>query len=145
AIALQLGANLIATDYAAESLTLTRLTCLLNGEAEPVTVRVNWRDTSDPLLDGSQTFPVILAADVLYERRDIEPLLALFDRLLAPGGVVLLAEPGREPARLFLDHADTQGWQREVYRIDGPWPDPKDEAVVVRIHRLSRVSVPSNP
>lgn len=140
AIAISLGADLIATDYSPKSLLLTRLTCLMHGTPDPEIARVNWRDASDPFLNGSQTFPVILAADVLYERRDITPLLALFDRLLDPQGTALLAEPGREPARLFLEQVDAEGWNRRVSQHEGPWPDPKDEAVVVRIHELTRGS-----
>lgn len=138
AVAVSLGAGLIATDYAPESLVLTRLTSYRYCGQEPETVQCNWRDPHHPLLDGSARFPVVLAADVLYERRDIVPLLDLLERLLAPGGVVLLAEPGRAPARAFLEQAAERGWTGSHWSFPGPWPDPKDEGVVVRIHELRR-------
>ena len=44
----------------------------------------------------------MLAADVLYERRNVEPLLSLLPWL---GPEVLLADPGRPALRAFLDGA----------------------------------------
>jgi predicted nicotinamide N-methyase len=145
AIAAGLGCRVIATDYAPEALTLTRLTTLRHAGREPETARVNWRDASTPLLDGTRRFPLILAADVLYERRDIAPLLDVLGRILAPDGVVLLAEPERTPAKLFLEQAGRRGWQESVSAWSGPWPDPKDAGVVVRIHELGRDSFPGTP
>ena len=138
AIAMSIGADLLATDYAAESLTLTRLTCIRHCDREPETARVNWRDPGEPSLSGSRLYPVVLAADVLYERRDVEPLLDLMDRLLEPDGVVLLAEPGRNPARVFLEQAADRGWAGPQFSEYGPWPNPKDEGVEVRVNQLSR-------
>ena len=85
-------------------------------------------------------FPVVLAADVLYERRDIEPLLALTERVVAPGGDLWLAEPNRVPALLVVETLKTRGWACETERCDGPWPDPEDnrKGIVVSIHRLRR-------
>jgi predicted nicotinamide N-methyase len=144
AIALGIGAEVIATDYAPEALSLTRLTSLRHAGHEPETVQVNWRDAEDPLLSGSRRFSVILAADVLYERRDIIPLLDLMDRMLEPDGLFLLAEPGRPPARAFLEQAVARGWRDRQSTCDGPWPDGGDEGVVVRIHELSSGSLPQN-
>jgi hypothetical protein len=47
----------------------------------------------------------VLASDVLYERRDVEPLLSLLPRLLATHGEAWIADPGRPPAEAFLDAA----------------------------------------
>jgi predicted nicotinamide N-methyase len=45
---------------------------------------------------------VVLAADVLYERRNVDELLALLPQL---GPSVLLADPGRPHAKTFLERA----------------------------------------
>jgi predicted nicotinamide N-methyase len=139
AIAMAHGAALVATDYAPESLTLTRLTCRLHTGREPAIRRVNWRATSAHMLqdDGSR-WPVVLAADVLYEQRDIDPLLDLFDRIVAPNGLVWLAEPGRRPAVVALEHARARGWIHDTSTWEAAWPDPKDTGVVVRVHQLRR-------
>jgi hypothetical protein len=83
---------------------------------------------------------VVLAADVLYERRDVDPLLALVERVVAPGGELWLAEPGRPPAARFLKSVGARGWIEESEQCAGPWPDPEDnrKGIVVTIHRLRR-------
>jgi len=139
AVALAAGANLLATDYAPESLLLTRVTCLRHCGREPRTMRLNWRQPGPELLAGHpEGYPAVLAADVLYERRDIEPLLELFERIVAPGGVLWLAEPGRPPASIFLESASRRGWTFSTTTCDGPWPDPNDAEVVTRVHRMRR-------
>ena len=143
AVALAHGARLVATDYAPESLLLTRLTCRLNTGREPEARRVNWRAPAAHLQqeDGSR-WPVVLAADVLYEQRDVVPLLALIERILAPRGLVWLAEPGRRPAAIALEAAESRGWTLETALWEAEWPDPKDAGVVVRVHRLRRPGLP---
>ena len=61
----------------------------------------------------------MLAADVLYERRDVEPLLALVERVVAPGGELWLAEPGRPPAARFLESIRARGWIEESEQCSG--------------------------
>lgn len=139
AAALEAGAELLAADYSATSLTFCRHNTLRNADREPRTLEINWRAPTDELLaraDELRGFPRILAADVLYETRDVAPLLALAARLLAPDGVLWLAEPGREAARRFLNAATELGWARESETHDGPW----SEGTIVRVgvHFLRR-------
>lgn len=137
AIAMEAGADLTATDYATESVTMTRLTCRMLTAREPLTRQINWRATDADLLqpDGSR-WPVILAADVLYEERDVEPVLDVFERVLAPGGLIWLAEPGRRPSRLAIERAAQRGWTISTTTCKADWPDPKDNDVVVNIHKI---------
>ena len=141
AVALHLGARLVATDYAPESIAITRLTCRIHTGQEPETRQINWRSPEANLLqqDGSR-WPVVLAADVLYEERDIEPVLEVLERILAPGGIVLLAEPGRRPSGMALQRATERGWQITSSMWEGEWPDPKDAGVIVRVHQMRRES-----
>jgi predicted nicotinamide N-methyase len=137
--AMRAGADLLVTDYSAEALALCSLNALEQAGAQPKTLRVNWRDPDPRLLDG-EGFPVVLAADVLYERRDLEPLLALVEWVVAPAGVLWLAEPGRPPAAQFLESIGARGWIDESNQCSGPWPDAEDnhKGIVVTIHRLRR-------
>lgn len=139
AAALTSGAKLVATDYAPEALTMTRITCRLHARREPETRQVNWRKANADLLqaDGSR-WPILLAADVLYEERDIDPVLEVFDRVLAPEGIILLAEPGRRPAAKAVTQAREHGWHIETTTITTNWPDPKDAGVTVSIHQMRR-------
>lgn len=139
AAAMMSAADLTITDYSPYSLMLAEITCLRAGLATPPSRQVNWRDSDAHLLQYSgEQWPVVLAADVLYERRDIEPVLNVLDRITAPGGLVLLAEPGRHPARMALELARERGWRFETRQHSGPWPDPKEADVVVSVHSMKR-------
>lgn len=137
--ALLAGADLTVCDYFPEALAFCRATCLANVGREPRALAVNWR-APDPSFrgDAGAPFPVVLAADVLYEARDVEPLLGFVAETLTPGGLFWLAEPGRPPAHLWLEAARDRGWHIESEAHPGPWPDPKDNAngVVVGLHRV---------
>jgi len=144
AVALAYGAGLVATDYAPESLLLTRLTCRLHTGREPETRRANWRDPAVDLLQGNGArWPLVLAADVLYEQRDIAPLLDLLNRIVAADGLIWLAEPGRRPANVALEQARERGWRVDTSTWEADWPDPRDAGVVVHVHRLRRRGQPA--
>ncbi len=138
--ALRAGADLLVTDYSLEALALCSLNTLEQAGAEPETLRVNWRDPGSSAHGAGVGFPVVLAADVLYERRDVDPLLAFVERVVAPNGELWLAEPGRPPAARFLESIGARGWIEECEPCSGPWPDPEDnrKGIVVMIHRLRR-------
>lgn len=145
--ALNAGADLTVTDYAPESLLLACANCLANSGREPSTLQMNWRKPPDELFDlAGEGFPVVLAADVLYESRDVQPLLGLLGRLVAPGGLLWLAEPRRPVAARFIEIACAQDWELSESdgEWDGPWPDPNDAGVHVRVHRLRRVPSPGS-
>jgi CheY-like chemotaxis protein len=73
---------------------------------------LSWNEPA-PLL-ARAPFGLVLAADVLYERRNVPVLADLLPRL---GGEVLLADPGRPRLRGFLDQVGTV-WERPpVYRL----------------------------
>jgi predicted nicotinamide N-methyase len=135
--ALRAGALLTVVDYAQAALDLCLLNCRTNANGEPVALAMNWRNAEEvTALASAGRYDVVLAADVLYERRDIDPLLNLIPRLLAPEGVIWLAEPGRPAAAEFLSRVELMGWQRRSMEHRGPWPDESDDGVVVGLHDL---------
>jgi predicted nicotinamide N-methyase len=137
--ALQAGADLIVTDYATGALDLCRVNALANAGRTPLILQLNWRKPGDEFLRlAGDGFPVVLAADVLYEARDIEPLLALTEWIVAPGGLLWLAEPGRPIAREFVSRVEAGGWHSDRRTLHGPWPDERDGAIRVTVYRLSR-------
>jgi predicted nicotinamide N-methyase len=85
------GAEVTAIDWAAEAVELLRENAARNGLVLAAE-QADWRT-----FDG--VFDLALAADVLYEPRNVVPLLELLPRL-APE--VLLAEPGRPHAAAFF-------------------------------------------
>jgi predicted nicotinamide N-methyase len=101
------GARVLATDWADEAVELLRLNAGRNRiglRAE----RVRW-DMPEPLIDAAP-WPLVLGADLLYERRNADQLLELLPRL---GDDVLLADPGRPFAKGFLERASV-AWTVET-------------------------------
>ena len=108
------GARVVAVDWAADAIELLERNAERNGlalEAEAA----DWRDT-EPLA-ARAPFDLVLASDVLYEERNVEPLLELVLRLTQR---VLLAEPGRPHAAAFFEAA-ARGWSIDaeppLYRL----------------------------
>jgi predicted nicotinamide N-methyase len=112
------GAAVLATDACAEALSLVAR----NARANDVRIEMATVDWAEPdELLRRAPFDLVLAADVLYERASVAPLLSLLPRL-APETWV--ADPGRPAAAAFIEQARRR-WQVET-RPRG----------VVRIHRL---------
>jgi predicted nicotinamide N-methyase len=112
------GAAVLATDACAEALALVARNARANG-VRVETATVDWADPDELL--GRGPFDLVLAADVLYERASVAPLLSLLPRL-APEA--WLADPGRPAAEAFLEQA-ARRWRVET-RVRG----------VVGIHRM---------
>lgn len=108
------GAAVLATDWSPDAVSLLRRNAARNGARLEAAVS-SWTAPAREL-EGA-AWDLILAADVLYERRNADLLLGLLPRL---GGEVLLADPGRPHLRGFLELARAT-WQVEregtVYRL----------------------------
>jgi len=92
------GAEVLATDWSPDAIELAQANAERN-DLQLETAVVRWSEP-DPLLD--QPWDLVLAADVLYERRNVDELLELLPRL---GAEILLADPGRPHAKTFLTQA----------------------------------------
>ena len=109
------GATVLATDACAEALTLVAR----NAHANDVRIETATVDSAEPdELVRRAPFDLVLAADVLYERASVAPLLSLLPRL-APEA--WLADPGRPAAGAFIEQAGRR-WPvetrvRDVVRI----------------------------
>ncbi len=93
------GADVTATDWAADAIELLRANASRNGIALRAEVR-DWRQPWD------ERFDLALAADVLYERRNVEPLL---ERLLELAPTALVGLAGRPYEQEFLRLAEASG------------------------------------
>lgn len=102
------GARVFATDWSPDAIALARENALRN-ELELETAVVRWSEP-EPLVERAP-WDLVLAADVLYERRNVDELLAL---LLKLGKEVLIADPGRPHAKTFFDRA-ADGWTIEEH------------------------------
>ena len=98
-VAAHAGFDVVATDYYAEALEFTRLNAGRHGVSGLVTRLVDWRALPDDL----GQFDLVCAADVLYERPNGPWIAGAVRRLLAPGGLALITDPGRSIAAGFAE------------------------------------------
>jgi predicted nicotinamide N-methyase len=117
------GGRVLATDWSSDSVAMTARNAARN-DAELETAVYRWDAPPEPL---GRPWPLVLAADVLYEARNVPALLALLPRLTAASGEVWLADPGRAPGVWFMEAA-TRLWNLDTIPHDGP--------AHVTIHRL---------
>jgi predicted nicotinamide N-methyase len=131
-VALAQGAEVLATDHYEAALDFTAYNARANLDLEPEVSVLDWRQ---PDIAGMGTFDLVLAADVLYERKNAAALADLVPQLLAPGGEAIFADPRRDEAPVFFGAMKEQGFE-----------DPSEEIAVeqsarrvkVLLHRLRR-------
>jgi predicted nicotinamide N-methyase len=112
------GARVLATDWSPEGLEVAVMNAARN-HADLETALVSWAGAD--LLVRSAPWDLVLGADLLYERRNVDQLLSLLPRL---GGEILLAEPGRPPAARFFEQIEleVESLGDRVHRLTGPAP-----------------------
>src|SRR6266540_3265993 len=105
------GASVLATDWSADAVAFAAANASRNGAALRTAV-CSWTHP-EPLV-AEAPWDLVLAADVLYESRNVDQLLELLPRLVDSSGTVLIADPGRRPAERFLRATATpaSGWLR---------------------------------
>lgn len=96
------GGRVLATDWSHAAVDRAADNAQRN-DAAIDTLVCSW-SAPDPIV-ARGPWDVVLASDVLYERRDVEPLLSALPRLLAAHGEAWIADPGRPPATEFLERA----------------------------------------
>jgi predicted nicotinamide N-methyase len=99
------GFNVLSTDYYEDALDVTRANVFRNLGTIARTRLVDWRHLPVDL----GTFDLVFASDVLYEKEYAELLPLLLRGLLAPGGMALVADPGRVAAPVFVEACATHG------------------------------------
>lgn len=119
------GASVLATDGSTDAVAFAAHGMALN-EVRAEAAPADWQRHAE-VLAGVGPFDLVLAADVLYTRQNVEAVLPLLPRLLAPGGLVWLADPGRSGARDLLAAARASFVVRSATVSDG-----------VMLHRLRR-------
>jgi predicted nicotinamide N-methyase len=93
------GGEVLAVDRSPEAVTFTAANAARNGAQ--VRTAVCAFDQPEPLL-AEAPWDLVLAADVLYTRENVNAASRLFHRLVAPTGTLILADPNRKGAQGFL-------------------------------------------
>jgi len=96
-VAASLGAHVVQTDRNEAALRV----CRLNGERNGV-ANVDYRKAEWTTWQDADRYDGIIGSDILYVTRLHEHLRRIFERCLAPGGRVLLADPFRVPSLALL-------------------------------------------
>ena len=96
-VAASKGASVLTTDYSMEALRFVRYNALKNGVTLDIE-KLDWR-----MVKCGEQFDLLFAADVLYERVNLLPIVTAIDKLLKPGGSAYIADPRRRLAEQFLE------------------------------------------
>jgi predicted nicotinamide N-methyase len=102
--ALSVGLRVTFSDCDATALRFASDNAQLNGFDDFDTLQMDWRH---PPTD--RAFPLILASDLIYEIRNVAPLVALIKQLLQPDGVCLLTDQDRVPSHVLRDTLTAEG------------------------------------
>ena len=123
------GASVLVTDYSLEALRFVRYNALKNKVTFELD-RLDWR-----MVKCSEQFDLLFAADVLYERVNLLPIVTAMDKLLKPDGAAYIADPRRRMAEQFLELAAENNFSITPFprKYTG---GPKE--VSVNIYKLTR-------
>ncbi len=121
------GGRVLATDWSQDAVRAAEANARRN-ELHITTLLSDWREPDELLARGP--WDLVLAADVVYERRNVEPLCSL---LMQMDSETWLADPGRAPAENLLADLELAGWTKTVIART---TQPK-----VAVHRLIPPSV----
>lgn len=109
------GFDVTATDYYEDALRFARRNAVSNLGRDIATRLVDW--FAFPVDLGR--FDLVLASDVLYERRHASLMARAVVQSLAPDGVALVADPGRAALADFLAECVALGAQVGEHRVAG--------------------------
>ena len=98
------GLHVTFSDYDACALQFAADNAHLNGYDSFCTMLLDWRNPPADL-----RMPILLGSDLIYELRNVEPLVRFVKQVLAPGGVCLLSDQDRIPAGAFKEEMERQG------------------------------------
>jgi len=108
-VALSKGLRVAFSDYDATALRFAADNAQLNGFDNFRVLQMDWRDPPADL-----RVPVVLGSDLIYEPRNVEPLVSLIRRVLAPDGFCLLTDQDRIPAAALRETLIAQGLEFTV-------------------------------
>jgi predicted nicotinamide N-methyase len=128
-VALAQGLRVTFSDYDATALRFAADNARANGFHEFKLLQLDWRRPPADL-----RLPLLFGSDLIYETRNVEPLVNLIKHVLTPDGLCLIADQDRIPSQLVRDtltaaelffsvkvmHAGEPGgqrWRGSLYRI----------------------------
>jgi predicted nicotinamide N-methyase len=131
-VALSRGLRVCFSDYDRAPLQFVERSARVNGFNQTcfTTRLLDWRNPPP------ETYAVILGSDVLYERRLVPLVADLLAGMLAPGGLALIACPGRASAEGFAGAVTSRGLESRVEVVESHADESQSLSGVV--YRISR-------
>ena len=102
--ALAAGLDVTFSDYVPLAVELAKENAARNGFPGAAGIVLDWNQPAE------QKFPLILGADVTYDRTHFAPLLNTVEAMLSPGGEAWFGDVGRGPTEEFVRRATERGW-----------------------------------
>ncbi len=102
--ALSVGLRVTFSDYDPCALRFAADNARINGFTDFKTRLLDWRNPPPDLKT-----PVLLGSDLIYELRNVEPLVCFIKQVLAPAGLGLITDQDRVPAQALRDTLSAQG------------------------------------
>ncbi len=133
-VGLAAGLRVRFTDYDATSLRFVERSIEASGldRSRASTSLLDWRDPP------RECYRVILGADVLYERRLVPLVVGVIRRMLAPGGLALLASPYRVSLEELEPRLRAEGLTWMSYPVESA--DEADQPVRGILYRVGFAS-----
>jgi predicted nicotinamide N-methyase len=102
--ALAAGMRVTFSDYDATALRFAAGNARANGFADFDLLQMDWRYPPEGL-----RVPLVLASDLIYEMRNVAPLVALIKQVLTPDGMCLLTDQDRVPSHVLRETLAAEG------------------------------------
>lgn len=103
-VALSRGLEVIFSDYDATALKFAEDNAQLNGFTRFRTLQLDWRQPPADL-----RVDLVLGSDLIYEVRNVDPVVACLSRVIKPGGRALVTDQDRIPAANFRAALEANG------------------------------------
>jgi predicted nicotinamide N-methyase len=129
--ALAVGLRVTFSDYDATALRFAAANARLNGLDAFDTLQMDWRYPPTDV-----RVPVVLASDLVYEMRNVEPLVELIDRILRPGGLCLITDQDRVPSHFLREALRNAGLLYETQTVRAG--EPGGRRLKGTLYRITR-------
>jgi predicted nicotinamide N-methyase len=115
--ALSKGLRVTFSDYDATALRFAADNARINGFEDFQVLQMDWRNPPPDL-----RVPLLLASDLIYELRNVEPLVGLIKQVLLPEGLCLLTDQDRIPSQSLRATLSAEGFAftAEIVRAGEP-------------------------
>lgn len=125
--AMKKGMHVTFSDYDATALRFAADNARINGCTQFELLPFDWRSPPD------RRFPLVLASDLIYEARNVEPVVAVLEKLLAPDGECWLTDQDRKPAELLRRQLQDAGFRFEMEALRAGQPASPGQPAPLRV------------